>query len=75
MEEYRVCYHCGEKKPLTSEFWTYTDKSHTKFRNKCRKCTNFDSKMSHRMVVEYEYQKSKKNQPEEVKNMKKGLKR
>lgn len=43
------CYGCNETKPLTPEYWAWKDKEHTKFRNKCRKCTNWDSKISHRI--------------------------
>ena len=43
------CYGCNEIKPLTPEYWAYANKEHTKFRNKCRKCTNWDSKISHRI--------------------------
>ena len=31
------------------KYWAYANKEHTKFRNKCRKCTNWDSKISHRI--------------------------
>ena len=43
------CYSCNKIKPLTVTYWSYTDKTHTKFRNKCRKCTNWDSMISHRI--------------------------
>ena len=43
------CYGCNEIKPLTPEYWAYANKEHTKFRNKCRKCTNWDNKISHRI--------------------------
>ena len=46
-EETRWCYACGETKPLTSKYFCYKDKTHTKFSNKCRECSNFDSRMSH----------------------------
>lgn len=39
-EETRWCYGCNEIKPLIPEYWAYANKEHTKFRNKCRKCTN-----------------------------------
>lgn len=55
-EETRWCYGCDEVKPLNSKYWAWADKEHTKFRNKCRACTNFDSKMSHRI-----HRKSKKD--------------
>ena len=45
----RWCYSCNEVKPLTKEFFTYANKEHTRFRTKCRKCTNFDSMISHRI--------------------------
>ena len=48
-EEKRWCYGCGETKILNPENWTWANKEHTKFRNKCRKCTNWDSKISHRI--------------------------
>ena len=50
--EKRWCYGCNETKELTPENWSWTDKSHTRFRTKCRKCTNFDSKISHRIHYE-----------------------
>ena len=43
------CYGCNKIKPLTVTYWSYTDKTHSKFRNKCRKCTNWDSMISHRI--------------------------
>lgn len=46
-EETRWCYGCGEIKPLDSKHFAWHDKEHTRFRNKCRECTNFDSRMSH----------------------------
>lgn len=49
MNEEKWCYGCDEVKPLNSKYWAWADKEHTKFRNKCRACTNFDSKMSHRI--------------------------
>lgn len=49
MIEKRKCYGCGETKPYTSEYWAWKDKTHTKLRTRCRSCTNFDSKMSHRI--------------------------
>lgn len=48
-EEKRKCYSCNETKPLTPEFWAWKDKTHSSFRTKCRKCTNYDSKISHRI--------------------------
>ena len=42
-EEKRWCYGCNETKPLNAENWAWDNKEHTKFRNKCRKCTNYDS--------------------------------
>lgn len=48
--ETRWCYGCGEIKPLDEKHFTYTDKTHTKFRNLCRKCTNFNSMISHRIA-------------------------
>ena len=49
MEEKRWCYGCNETKPLDHEHFAWKDKTHTSFRNKCRKCTNFDSMISHRL--------------------------
>ena len=43
------CYSCNKVKPLNIDNWAYRDKTHTKFRNKCRKCTNWDSMISHRI--------------------------
>ena len=48
-EKTRWCYGCNETKPLIPEYWAYANKEHTKFRNKCRKCNNWDSKISHRI--------------------------
>ena len=48
-EKTRWCYGCNETKPLDHEHFAWADKEHTKFRNKCRKCTNWDSKISHRI--------------------------
>lgn len=45
----RWCYGCDEIKPLTPEYWCYANKEHTRFRTKCRKCTNYDSMISHRI--------------------------
>ena len=50
MNEKRWCYGCGETKELNSTNFAWLDKAHTRFRNKCRKCTNFDSKISHRIA-------------------------
>lgn len=50
MIEKRWCYGCNETKPLTKEFWAYANKEHTRFRTKCRTCTNWDSKISHRIA-------------------------
>lgn len=47
MIETRWCYGCGETKELNTENFAWANKEHTKFRTKCRKCTNFDSKISH----------------------------
>ena len=33
----RWCYGCGETKPLTSKYWAWANKEHTRFRTKCRK--------------------------------------
>ena len=49
MEKERWCYGCDEVKPLDHEHWSWANKEHTRFRTKCRKCTNFDSKISHRI--------------------------
>lgn len=49
VEKERWCYGCNEIKPLTPIYWAYKDKTHTTFRNKCRKCTNYDSMISHRI--------------------------
>ena len=49
MIEERWCYCCGETKPLDPEHWCWDNKEHTKFRTKCRKCTNYDNKISHRI--------------------------
>ena len=45
----RWCYACDEYKPLTSEYWCWGNKEHTRFRTKCRKCTNYDSMISNRI--------------------------
>lgn len=45
----RWCYGCNETKELNSVNFSWANKEHTKFRNKCRKCTNFDSMISHRI--------------------------
>ena len=47
--ETKWCYGCNEIKPLNYKNWAYADKEHTRFRTKCRKCTNFDSMISHRI--------------------------
>ena len=49
MIEGRWCYCCNEVKSLIPENWAWANKEHTRFRTKCRKCTNFDSKISHRI--------------------------
>lgn len=48
-EDNRWCYGCNEIKPLTPEYWAWANKEHTRFRTKCRKCTNYDSMISHRI--------------------------
>ena len=48
-EETRWCYSCNEVKPLNEKYFTYANKEHTRFRTKCRKCTNWDSMISHRI--------------------------
>ena len=45
----RKCFGCNEVKELNSENWAWKNKEHTEFRTRCRKCTNFDSKISHRI--------------------------
>ena len=49
MIEGRWCYGYNEVKSLIHENWAWANKEHTRFRTKCRKCTNFDSKISHRI--------------------------
>ena len=49
MEKERWCYGCNKVKPLDHKHWAWKNKEHTEFRNKCRECTNFDSKISHRI--------------------------
>ena len=49
MKEEKWCYGCNETKPLEPKYWAWADKEHTKYRNKCRACTNYDSKISHRI--------------------------
>lgn len=57
--EYRWCYSCNETKLLNYENFAYADKAHTKFRNKCRKCTNYDSMISHRIHRQDKHYKKK----------------
>jgi hypothetical protein len=57
MTEKRWCYGCNKTKELNSINFAWADKAHTKYRNKCRKCTNFDSKISHR--IHYEERKER----------------
>lgn len=59
-EEVRWCYGCNETKPLTSEYWSYANKEHTRFRTKCRKCTNWDSKISHRIHRKKKYDENRR---------------
>ena len=47
--ETRWCYSCNKVLPLNEIYFTYANKEHTRFRNKCRKCTNWDSMISHRI--------------------------
>ena len=61
MKEKRWCYGCGEIKPLTPENWAWDNKEHTKFRNKCRKCTNYDSMLSHRIARARKKDKNNEN--------------
>lgn len=49
IETHRWCYGCNEIKPLDQEHWSYANKEHTRFKTKCRKCTNYDSMISHRI--------------------------
>lgn len=46
-EETRWCYGCDQRYPLIPKYWAWANKEHTRFRTKCRNCTNFDSRMSH----------------------------
>lgn len=48
--EIRWCYGCDEKYPLIPKYWAWANKEHTRFRTKCRKCTNWDSMISHRIA-------------------------
>lgn len=48
--EKRWCYGCNEKYPLIPKYWAWANKEHTRFRTKCRKCTNWDSMISHRIA-------------------------
>jgi hypothetical protein len=66
MEEKRWCYYCGETKPLTPEYWAWANKEHTKYRTKCRKCTNYDSMISHR--IHREDKKKEKRDHEKNRN-------
>lgn len=66
-EEKRWCYACGEVKPLTPKYWSWANKEHTRFRTKCRACTNFDSKISHRL----HYEERKQNYGDLLKENKK----
>lgn len=59
-KETRWCYGCDQVKPLTPEYWTYANKEHTRFRNKCRKCTNYDSMISHRIHRKVKNEKGNK---------------
>lgn len=49
-EETRWCYGCGETKPLNTKNWAWANKEHTRFRTKCRVCSNYDSMLSHRIA-------------------------
>ena len=57
IEKKRWCYACGKVKPLVPKYWSWANKEHTRFRTKCRACTNFDSKISHR--IHYEERKQR----------------
>lgn len=48
-EETKWCYYCGETKPATEEYWYWTNKEHIKLSNKCKKCNNYQSMISHRI--------------------------
>lgn len=63
-EEKRWCYGCDETKPLTPKYWAWANKEHTRFRTKCRACTNFDSKMSHRAHYEERKERALKRKTE-----------
>ena len=43
------CYKFNETYPLTEQYWYYTDKTHKRFKNVCRKCANCESKLSHQI--------------------------
>ena len=45
-----MCFGCGETKELNTKNFAWKDKEHTEFRTRCRKCTNFDSMISHRIA-------------------------
>ena len=49
MIEQKWCYKCYKTYPLTEEYWYYTDGTHKRFKNKCKKCANYDSMISHRI--------------------------
>jgi len=48
-EKMRWCYGCDKTKPLNHKNYAWANKEHTRFRNKCRECTNWESKISHRI--------------------------
>lgn len=45
-EQTRWCYQCGEEKPLNEKYYPWANKEHTRFRMSCRKCMNWQSKIS-----------------------------
>lgn len=51
-DEMQWCYYCGEEKPLTEEYWHWTNKKHIRLRNVCKKCSNYQSMISHRINKE-----------------------
>lgn len=45
----RWCYKCGKTYPLTKEYWYYSDARHIRFKTLCKKCSDTESKLSHRI--------------------------
>lgn len=48
-EVMRWCYKCNKLYPLNEKYWYWTSAKHQRYKTLCRKCSNYESKISHRI--------------------------